>query len=456
MDETEKRLIKFTSSITYDDLTPAVIKATKIRLIDSFGCALGAINAPTVKAAENISAPVEEGRSARIFGTLKRVSVEHATLVNSAMVRYLDLSDAYLMRSTAHPSDNIPGILALGEAIDALPQDLLVAIVVSYEIQIRLCDTAPFNAEGYDQPVCSASAMALASARLLKLDAEQMRHAAAIAATANIALNQTRRGNLSMWKGMAGPNAAREGVFAALLAENGMSGPEDPFEGIHGLYAKTVGKFDRIQIPNKLKQSTIFALQKTNVKTFPVRDAIQVPIFAALKLSKAINASEIKNLTIYTYRHGFEKWIDQNATWEPRTRETADHSLPFCVAATLLDGKLNGMSFENNRYLQQDVRELISKIEIVFDDAFDDVAPETRSCRLDAALKTGESFSAEYVQTPEDVLRGPDIECVETKFRTLTEGVIKKPQQDKILDTLWNFERLESIQSLVSLTRAIC
>ena len=454
MDETEKRLINFASSITYDDLNPAAIKATKIRLIDSFGCALGAINAPTVKAAENISAPVEEGRSARTFGTLKRVSVEHATLVNSAMVRYLDLSDAYLMRSTAHPSDNIPGILALGEAIDALPQDLLVAIIVSYEIQVRLCDTAPFNAEGYDQPVCSASAMALASARLLKLDSEQMRHAAAIAATANIALNQTRRGNLSMWKGMAGPNAAREGVFAALLAENGMSGPEDPFEGIHGLYAKTVGKFDRVQIPNKFKQSTIFALQKTNVKTFPVRDAIQVPIFAALKLSQTINASEIKSLKIYTYRHGFEKWIDQNATWEPRTRETADHSLPFCVAAALLDGTFNGKSLENNRYLKKDVRELISKIEIVFDDAFNEVAPETRSCRLKATLKTGESFTAEYVQTPEDVLRGPDIECVETKFRTLTEGVIKKPQQDKILDALWNFENLESVQSLVSLTRA--
>tara|TARA_B100001093_G_scaffold359999_1_gene344703 strand:- start:389 stop:1759 length:1371 start_codon:yes stop_codon:yes gene_type:complete len=454
MDETEKRLINFASSITYDDLNPAAIKATKIRLIDSFGCALGAINAPTVKAAENISAPVEVGRSARIFGTLKRVSVEHATLVNSAMVRYLDLSDAYLMRSTAHPSDNIPGILALGEAIDALPQDLLVAIIVSYEIQVRLCDTAPFNAEGYDQPVCSASAMALASARLLKLDSEQMRHAAAIAATANIALNQTRRGNLSMWKGMAGPNAAREGVFAALLAENGMSGPEDPFEGIHGLYAKTVGKFDRVQIPNKFKQSTIFALQKTNVKTFPVRDAIQVPIFAALKLSQTINASEIKSLKIYTYRHGFEKWIDQNATWEPRTRETADHSLPFCVAAALLDGTFNGKSLENNRYLKKDVRELISKIEIVFDDAFNEVAPETRSCRLKATLKTGESFTAEYVQTPEDVLRGPDIECVETKFRTLTEGVIKKPQQDKILDALWNFENLESVQSLVSLTRA--
>ena len=453
MDETEKRLINFTNSITYDDLTQDVIKATKIRLIDSFGCALGAINAPTAKAAENISVLVKEGRSARIFGTLKRVSVEHATLVNSAMVRYLDLSDAYLMRSTAHPSDNIPGILAIGESINALPQDILIAIIVSYEIQIRLCDTAPFNAEGYDQPVCSASAMALASARLLKLNTEQMRHAVAIAATANIALNQTRRGNLSMWKGMAGPNAAREGVFAALLAEHEISGPEDPFEGLHGLYAKTVGKFDRIQIPSMFKQSTVFALQKTNVKTFPVRDAIQVPIFAALKLFKDINASEIKNLKIYTYRHGFDKWINQDATWAPKTRETADHSLPFCVAATLLDGTLNGMSFENNRYLRKDVRTLISKTEIVFDDAFDEVAPETRSCRLEVTLKTGESFKAEHVQTPDDVLRGPNVECVETKFRTLTEGAIKKSQQDKILDTLWNFEKLESIHGLISLTR---
>ena len=112
------------------------------------------------------------------------------------------------------------------------------------------------------------------------------------------------------------------------------------------------------------------------------------------------------------------------------------------------------MSFENSRYLRKDVRTLISKTEIIFDDAFDDIAPETRSCRLEATLKTGESFKAEYTQTPEDVLRGPDVKCVETKFRTLAEGVIKKPQQDKILDALWNFEKLESIQSLISLTRA--
>ena len=454
IDETEKRLIDFAKSITFEDLGREVINATKIRWIDSFGCALGALSAPTVQVTERIAVQVKEGRSARIFGTLKRVSVEHATLINSAMVRYLDLSDAYLMRSTAHPSDNIPGILALGEAIRASGRNLLLATIISYESQIRLCDTAAFNAKGFDQPVCSASAMALASARLLNLTADRMRHAVAIAATANVALNQTRRGNLSMWKGMAGPNAAREGVFAALLAEGGMTGPEHPFEGRHGLYAKTVGEFDLIQLANLCDQKKEFGLQQTNVKTFPVRDAIQVPIFAALELGKTINATEIKKLTIYTYRHGFEKWINQKATWEPKTRETADHSLPFCVAATLLDGKLDSASFENDRFLKDDVRELIGKITILFDRAYDEKAPKTRSCRLEAINKNGKVLVKEYVQTPADVLRGPHKKNVQSKFIGLTKAVLTTSQQNELLDVLWNLERLENVEDLVSLTSA--
>lgn len=453
MDGTEQRLVDFAATITYDDLTDAAIHATKVRMIDTFGCALGAMDAPTVAACRKIAAPVAEGRRARIFGSQECVSLEHATLVNSAMVRYLDMSDAYLMRSTAHPSDNIPGILAIAEATGASGRDVLLATIVSYESQIRLCDTAPFNVEGYDQPVCSAAAMALASAQLLGLSPDQMRHAVAIAATANVALNQTRRGNLSMWKGMAGPDAAREGVYAALLAEAGMSGPEDPFEGTHGLYAKTIGEFDRVVMLEAFDGDTVFALQQTNVKTFPIRDAIQVPAFTALALREKADVDEIENLTIHTYTHGFAKWIEQDATWNPRTRETADHSMPFCVAAAMIDGELTAASFENERFLKNDVRDLISRMEIVFDPAYDAVAPQTRSCRLEAALKNGETVTVEQVQTPEDMLRGPDRETVEAKFRTLSGAAIGTAQQDALLDALWAFETLDGVSELVDLTK---
>jgi 2-methylcitrate dehydratase len=450
-DNTERKLVNLGTKLTYDDLTPAVIHAAKVRMIDSFGCALGAMNAPTVTAARKIVSHVPEGRGARLFGTLDRVSLEHATLVNGAMVRYLDMSDAYLMIATAHPSDNIPGVLAVAEAIGASGKDTLLATIACYEAHCRLCERAPFNEKGWDQPVCAAPAMAMAASKLLGLSAEQMRDAIAIALVPNVALNQTRRGNLSMWKGMAGPDAAREGVYAALLAEAGMTGPEDSFEGLHGLYARTMGESYDMPIPENF-DNHIYALQQTNVKVFPIRDAIQVPVMTAFDLREKIKAEDIEKLVIYTYRQGFLKWIGQDAFWDPKTRETADHSMPFCIAVALIDGKLDAASFDNDRYLKDDVRELMGRIEIDFDDAYDAVAPATRHCRIEATTKSGETLSVERVQTPEVILAGPSKETVEAKFRNLSGGAIDAKRQDALLERLWAFDELEKIDELIDLT----
>jgi 2-methylcitrate dehydratase len=453
MDSTEQKLVGFASSITYDDLSDGAIHATKVRMIDSFGCALGAMDAPTVAAARKIASPVAEGRRARVFGTLETVSLEHATLINSAMLRYLDMSDAYLMASTAHPSDNIPAILAIAEATGATGKDVLLGTIISYEAQCRMCEVATFNNNGWDQPVCSAPAIALASAHMLGLSPAQMRDAVAIATVANVALNQTRRGNLSMWKGMAGPDAAREGVYAALLAEAGMTGPEDVFEGIHGLYARTMGEgsYD-VPMPTSF-DGHIFALQQTNVKVYPIRDAIQVPVMTALDLGKKVAANDIEKLVIHTYRHGYLKWIDQAPFWDPKTRETADHSMPFCLAAALIDGDLGKSSFENERFLKDDVRALMARMSVEFDDEYDKVAPATRPCRLEATTKSGETIIVERVQTPADILKGPDDATVEAKFRKLSSASIKANRQDVLLEKLWAFDTIDDIAELIDLTR---
>jgi 2-methylcitrate dehydratase len=452
MDNTEQKLVNFASSLTYDDLSEGALHAAKVRMIDTFGCALGGYDAPTARACRKIANPVSEGRRARIFGSLETVSLEHATLINSAMVRYLDMSDAYLMMSTAHPSYNIPAILAIGEATGATGKDVLLATIICYEAHCRMCEVAPFNNEGWDQPVCSTPAIALASAHMLGLNPDQMRHAVAIAVVANVALNQTRRGNLSMWKGMAGPDAAREGVYAALLAEAGMTGPEDVFEGLHGLYARTMGETYDVPMPETF-DNHIFALQQTNVKIYPIRDAIQVPVMTALDLGKKVKADDIEKLVIYTYRHGYLKWIDQPAFWDPKTRETADHSMPFCLAAALIDGNLSRESFENERYIKDDVRALMARMTIDFDDEYDKTAPATRNCRLEATTKSGETITAARVQTPADILKGPSNQMVDDKFRTLSSATIGADQQNALLEILWDFEKIENIGELIELTR---
>jgi 2-methylcitrate dehydratase len=450
MDKTEKQLVDFASEVAYSDLSKAMVRATKGRVVDSMGCAMAALLAPPVRAARRVALPVASG-GARLFGTLVRTTPDMAALVNGTMVRYLDMSDAHLRLSAAHPSDNIPGLMAIAEITGASGKDLMLAIAISYEVQCTFCEFVRSHEKGWDQPMSGAPAAALGAGRLLGLDKKQLRDALALAVIPNISTMQTRSGELSMWKGVAGPNAARQGVFAALLAQAGMTGPEDSYEGKYGLWRQTMGEPHEFPIPRKLAKHP-FALIRTNIKTYPVRDAIQVPIGAALRLRPKLRVEDIEALQVDTYAQHFAVAVKDQALWSPTTRETADHSLPFCVAAALIDGEVTPSTFERNRFLDKDTQALIKRTRVEFDPAFEKVAPATRSCRITATLKNGKTVSAEHRQTPEDMERGPSDEEFEAKFHTLASRTLDKATREKMLDVLWRLDKLDRIDGIIDLT----
>ncbi len=451
MDKTAERLVNFANDLTYSDLTPATIEAAKIRLIDSMGCAMAAFLAPTARATRRLAAPVSDGPRARIFGTLTRTTPDLAALVNGAMVRYFDMSDAYLLTSTAHPSDNIPALLALAEATGASGKDLLLAIVISYEIQCRFCDTVPFQAKGWDQPAAGAPAAALAAARILGLSKAEMLHALALAIVPHIALNQTRAGELSMWKGMAGPYAAKQGLFAAMMAQAGMTGPEDPYEGDFGLWTQTMGESYPVKIPQRFKTHR-FAVGQTNIKRFPVRDAIQIPIVAALELRSKIDIDSIETVRIDTYAKHFGAQREDKALWSPQTRETADHSLPFAVAAALIDGNVTPETFERERFLDKDIAAMMKRLRIELVDDFDKAAPATRSCRLVATMTDGKTVTTQHRQTPADIERGPSRKELEDKFHILAGRALDFAQRTEMLRCIDGLDKLKTVDLLVDLT----
>lgn len=451
MDKTEKQLVDFAHGLAYSDLPNAMVRATKGRMIDSMGCAMAALLAPPVRALRRVAHPVAGPGGARLFGTLTRTTPDVAALVNGTMVRYLDMSDAHLRLSSAHPSDNIPGLMAIAETTGASGRDLLLAIAISYEVQCTFCEVVPAHDKGWDQPLAGAPAAALAAGRLLGLDKRQMRDALALAVVPNFATQQTRTGELSMWKGVAGPNAARQGVFAALLAQAGMTGPEDCYEGRFGLWQQSMGRSYKLPIPRKFDGHQ-FALIRTNIKAYPVRDAIQVPIAAALKLREAVKAGDIETLRVDTYASHFAKQVEDPALWAPTTRETADHSMPFCVAAALLDGNVTPETFERQRFLDKDARDMVKRITVAFDDAFEKVAPATRQCRIVATLRNGKTATAEHRQTPADMQRGPSDADFEAKFHTLAARGMARDERDALLDRLWRLDKLKTIDGIIELT----
>lgn len=254
-----------------------------------------------------------------------------------------------------------------------------------------------------------------------------------------------------MWKGVAGPNAARNGVFAALLADAGMTGPEDSYEGLYGFWTQAMGQPHRFPIPRRFGKHR-FALMRTNVKIYPVRDAIQVPITAALKLREKAKTDEIEALTVVTYASHFAAQVEDPALWTPTTRESADHSLPFCVAAALLDGDVTPETFEQARFLDSDARALVKRITVAFDDAYEKVAPATRSCRIVATLKNGKRVTATHRQTPKDILRGPTDAQFGAKFDSLAARALDRDSRKKLLDALWRVDKMKRIDSLIDLT----
>ena len=321
-----------------------------------------------------------------------------AAFANGVMVRFLDINDTHRTIDGSHPSDNLSGVLAVAEDLGASGRDFLLALTISYEIQCRFVDSVPFNDNGWDQPVPGVMACALACGRLLGLDREALRHALALAVIPNLCTYQTRAGELSMWKGCAAANGARQGVFAAYLAAEGMTGPYEAFDGVFGLWNQTLGK--PFEVKPFARAGDVFAVTQTNIKKFPVRDSCQLPVETALALRAKVAAGDIEKLRIVTYRSAHKGAVADPELWRPRTRETADHSMPVSIALALIDGDITGASFDRERFRDDDVLALIGRTEVVVSDEFSTQDP--RGPELPARG---------YGQGGRDARRPPRVDC---------------------------------------------
>ena len=237
------RLAAFALSTRFEDLPEVVVAEARRRLLDAFACAVGALGEPAPSIARRVASTVRGEPGAALMGG-GRSSADWAAFANGVHIRYLDCNDTYLSLEPAHPSDNWAAIMAAGEHAGADGRAWIAAAAVAYEVQCRLCDAASIRARGWDHTTYGSLSSALAAAKLLGLSHDQAVHALGIAGTTGTALRLTRAGELSMWKGCAFAHAARNGVFAALLAREGMTGPAPLFEGDMGFWQQVSGPFE--------------------------------------------------------------------------------------------------------------------------------------------------------------------------------------------------------------------
>src|SRR5437762_5114581 len=302
-----ERLADFAAALRFEHLPAAAVHEVKRRVIDSVGCALGAWRTEPCAIARRVASRFNATNGATLLGTRHVAPPDWAAFANGCLVRYLDYNDTYLSKEPAHPSDNIPAAFAVAQAHGAGGADLITAIVLAYEVQCRLCDATSLRAIGWDHVTYGAFSTALAASRLMKVGTERTRHAVGIAGVTSAALRQSRVGELSHWKGCAFANAARHGVFAALLAGRGMTGPSPIFEGEKG-FQKLVsgplpiaGPFGPNSNGSRVPADG-FMINKTSIKCWPVEYHAQSAVEAALALRPKIRAAfDIESLLVESH-----------------------------------------------------------------------------------------------------------------------------------------------------------
>jgi len=433
------RFSSYAANLRFDDLTPQAVHEVKRRLIDSLGCAMGAYKSEPAFIARTLARTVSSTQPATVIGTRHQSSPEMAAFSDGVHFRYLDYNDTYLAREPAHPSDNIAAVLAVAEPQRASGREIITAIVLAYEIQCRLCDACSIRARGWDHVTYGAFSTSLAAGTLLGLTPEQLTHAQSLAGVPNNAMRQTRVGMLSHWKGCAFANASRNGVFAARLAALGMTGPSDVFEGEMGFFKEISGPFD---VPVLGSRDDGYMIERTYIKFYPAEYHSQSAIDAALELRPQLEGGidGIDRILTETFNAAVEIIGGEPEKWRPTTRETADHSLPYCTAAALADGKVTLDSFDEAHLADERLLDLVQKIEVKADPTLNARYPEGIPNRVSIFTKGGRTLVKE-VTFPQGHARNPLTDAqVERKFRALAEPVLPAANVEEALERCWNLE----------------
>lgn len=437
-----EQLAAFVVRMAYEDLSEEGRYQLKIRILDALGCALGAIEGPPIKM---LQAQLEDFGGKPLVTLIGggKTAPDRAAFYNSALIRYLDYNDSYIAKNeTCHPSDNIGAVLAASEYAHKNGKEFLTALAIAYQVQCRLSDVAPVRAKGFDHTTQGAYAVAAGVAKGLGLNQNEIANAVAMSGTAYNALRVTRTGSLSHWKGLAYPNTAFGATHAAFLAMRGVTGPLEVFEGNKGLMDAITGPFEL-----DWAQENLEVVRRTSVKKYNAEFHSQSALEGVLELRAArhVRPEEIESVRIdifdvaYHIIGGGEEGDKQRV----RTKEEADHSLPYMVAVALLDGDVSPAQYQPERIVREDVQNLLRKVTIQPNEAMSKRFPAEMPCRIQITLKDGLTFDIEKQDYEGFYTRPMSWEKATAKFERLATPYTDAAQRAAIVETVAHLETKE-------------
>jgi 2-methylcitrate dehydratase len=444
MDPILASLAEFSSTLSFRDLPGPAVAAAKDRLVDSVGCAIAAHDCDAAEIGRSLAGPAARPELAgRILTSKRTAAADDAAFVNTCMIRKLDLNDII---QGGHPSDMLGALLAVAPQIGASGERLITAMLVSYEVLIRLLKGG-LRERGWDQGFGVSVGAAAGVSNLMGLSRAATEHAIAITAVANVPMRATRAGQLSMWKGAATAYAVRNAVYGVQLAAAGMTGPEAPFTGRHGLADLITGTLELTPFGTEAKD---FLIPSVYLKYWPVAYSLSPVIWAGIELRKQVAAEALESVEVRTYAFSVMESGSEPGKWDPRTRETADHSIPYVLARTLLHGVVDEDAFAPASYLDPSIRPLMKSITVRVDDGIEkEVQSGTVHVRLIAKDRSGKSYEVNVVN-PVGHDKNPFTPAqVAAKFRRLCEPALGKRRTTTALNAWQNIETATDVKGAI-------
>lgn len=444
---------EYAVNLTFEDLSSEAVRAAKMFLYDSFGCALGGSKTEDFHILEETFREIGGRGECSVIGSNLKTDVRSASLLNGLAIRALDYNDVYWKQDPSHPSDLLPAAFCVGEREKANGKDILVGTVLAYELEMRLMESAfPGVRElGLHHATLTQFVSPVVAGKMLNLNAEQITNAIGICGSHNTTLGAVTAGTLTMMKNTADPMATESGVFAALIAQKGYKGTTPIFEGREGLF-EAIGDKWKPEVLTECLNSKKFKITACSIKPFPSEALTHAPISAVLDLVIEHNLSpeSIDLIEIATLRRAAEILADEKK-YVIDSRETADHSLPYCIAAAVVRRTLTPREFATESLKDAQILATVPKVKALLEPSFESRFPAEQPCRVVITLKNGEKLTRERAYPkgdPRDPLSTAELK---QKFEVLAEGILDESQCEAVYDAVYSIEKIEDIGDLMNL-----
>ena len=462
-----RTISEFAVNLKYEDLPEKVVNEVKRFLYDSIGCAFGGYHTKDVNILRDIYKNMVGKPEATLIGFGDKLPAVNVSLVNSLMIRALDFNDIYWKEDPSHPSDLIPAALAVGEMVGASMKEVITSIVLAYEFEQRLSEFAVpgIRERKWHHATLTQFVSPIVAGKLLGLNVDQMVSAIGINGSHNHTIGCPTAGKLTMMKNTVDPMAVQSGVFAALMAQKGFSGTEAVFEGKEGFMDCFFGwdskdnklnpvkmqgrdaidewKWDTEKLIGNLGKN--YKILECGMKAFPTEALTHTHITATLKAvtKNNITYDQIESVTVTTIARACDILFDPHK-YRPESRETADHSLPYCIAVALVDHKITTQSFSDEKMKDPKILEVIDKIKGEASVEFEKMFPAKQPSKVLVKTKDGKEYS-EYLEYPKGDPREPmTMEDLENKFNALSSKLLSSDRQKEIKDAIFSVENLSA------------